>query len=68
LDKKRFDEKALSGDALFKMRDRLRIVLIATVLRETGFQLEQIEKVIKKNGIYLFNHIYKPQSLTTTQQ
>jgi hypothetical protein len=60
--------KALSGDDLFKMRDRLRIVLVATVLLETGFQLEQIEKVIRKNGIYLFNHIYKPQSLTAAPQ
>lgn len=64
----RLELKALKGDDLFKMRDRLRIVLIATVLLETGFQLEQIEKVIRKNGVYLFNHIYKPQSLTTISQ
>lgn len=54
------EKKALKGNMLYQVTDKLRIVLIATILSEAGFELTQIDALISKNGIYLFNHIYKP--------
>ncbi len=54
--------KALRGNELYQLTDRLRIVLLANILLQSGFELKQINEVIKNNGIYLFNHIYKPIS------
>jgi len=51
------EKKALKGHELFQLTEKLRVLLIAIVLLETGFTMEQIEILFERNEFNFFNHI-----------
>lgn len=53
------EKKALKNSQLFILTEKLRVILIASVLIETGFSIEQIDALFKKNEFRFFNHIIK---------
>jgi hypothetical protein len=50
-------KKALKSTELYTITEKLRVVLIVSVLIETGFSEKEIEKLFKKNEWRFFNHI-----------
>jgi hypothetical protein len=50
-------KKALRSSELYTLTEKLRVILIASVLIETGFREEEIEKLFKKNEGRFWNHI-----------
>lgn len=42
---------------LWVLSQKLKLILLAAVLQVTGFTNEQVEAMILKKGMYLFNHI-----------
>lgn len=52
-------EKVLSGSELSYLTQKLKVILIGTVLLETGFTLSEIEDILKRSGTYHFHHLIK---------
>jgi hypothetical protein len=52
------ESQALKGNDLYKLTQQLRVLLIAVILLETGFSIEEIENVLKKNEAFLFRHLF----------
>lgn len=50
---------AVSLGELFVMSEKLKIILLTSVLQKISFTEEDVEKMIFSNGIYLFNHLIK---------
>lgn len=53
------EKKALKSSKLFNLTEKLRVILLASVLIETGFSHEKINELFKKNEYKFFNHIIK---------
>lgn len=53
------ERKALKGGELFYLKERCKILLICFVLKEIGFTDGELEKIVFKKGVQLFNHIIK---------
>lgn len=51
------ERKALKDDKLFRLTEKLKIVLITVILLETGFSEEQIGKLFKRNEYRFFKHL-----------
>lgn len=56
---KRLEKKALKGAELMFLSQKLRLVLIAVVLIETGFKHDEINLLLKKIERMFFNHLIK---------
>jgi len=54
---KSLEKKAKKGSALFYLKEKLKILLICIVLKETGFSNQQIEKLLEKKEWIFFNHL-----------
>ncbi len=61
------DEKLKNGAAslgeLFQITERLKIILITSILKETGIEDSDLEKIIISKGVFLFNHIIKYENV-----
>jgi len=51
------EKKALRKTDLFLLTEKLRVLLIAIVLLETGFTDEQVDGLFERNEFKFFNHI-----------
>ncbi len=49
--------KALSGEDLFKLTEKLRILLVIIILSETGFSSKEIEELLLKHEYRFFNYL-----------
>lgn len=54
---KSLESKALKGNELYKLSEKLRVILIVLILKEIGFSLEQAEILLDRNESNFFNHI-----------
>lgn len=52
-------DKALTGNELYQMTQKLKVILIATVLMETGITNDELNEIFKKNASLHFNHLIK---------
>jgi ApeA N-terminal domain 1 len=61
------DEKLKDGSAslgeLFQMSERLKIILITSILKEVGVDDSDLERIIISKGVFLFNHILKYENV-----
>lgn len=53
----RLKKKALHGNDLFYLTERMKIFLVALLMREVGFTDEETEEIVLKRSIFLYNHI-----------
>lgn len=60
----KLEKKSLKGKHLFVLTEKLKIVLIGTVLIETGFTLEEVNKLFKGKDKYLYQHLYRKENYT----
>ena len=51
------EKKALEGKDLYHLSERLKLLLLILLLKETGFDESQISKIIIDSSHFLFNHI-----------
>jgi len=51
--------KAIKGSELFYLTEKLKIILIALILKESGFHREQIEQLFDRNEYRFYNHLIK---------
>lgn len=50
-------KKALKGNDLYKLNDKLKILLLGSVLLESGFTLDEINNLFKRIEMYHYNHL-----------
>lgn len=51
------ERKAKKGAELFTLTERLKVVLVCAVLKQTGFSPDQIETLFERNEFKFFNHL-----------
>ena len=51
--------KAVSLGELFMISEKLKIILLTSVLKKISFTETEVEKLVFSKGIYLFNHLIK---------
>jgi hypothetical protein len=56
----KMEKKALKRADLFYLTERLKVILVSAVLRETGFSYDLIENLLERNEYKYFNHIFEP--------
>ena len=54
------ERKAKKGAELFTLTEKLKVVLVCAVLKQTGFSADQIEALFDRNEFKFFNHILSP--------
>jgi hypothetical protein len=54
---KSIEKKAKKGGELFTLTEKMKVVLVCAVLRQTGFTAEEIEALFARNEFKFFNHI-----------
>ena len=54
---KSLEKKAKKGGELFILTEKLRVILVCAILKETGFSDSQIETLLERNEWKFFNHI-----------
>lgn len=54
---KRLENKALKGNQLFYLTEKLKVLLSVTVLQEIGIENIKVEFLLQKNEWRLFNHL-----------
>jgi hypothetical protein len=51
------EKKALKGEDLFYLTEKLKLVLVCALLKESGFSIDLIEELLLRNEYNFFNHI-----------
>lgn len=51
---KKLEKKALKGEQLFYLTEKLKILLISSILKEIGFSTNEIDRIIKNNEHNVF--------------
>jgi hypothetical protein len=54
---KKLEKKAKKTSELFQLKEKLKVILLAIVLKETGLEKTQIEKLLKDKEWIFFNHL-----------
>jgi len=54
------ERKAKKGAELFTLTEKLKVVLVCAVLKQTGFSPDQIQALFDRNEFKFFNHILSP--------
>lgn len=55
----KLEDKALTGNDLYQITDKLRVILIGSILLESGFSIDKINELLKRAENRFFNHLIK---------
>lgn len=56
----KMEKKALKGAELYHLTEKLKVILISAVLRETRFSYDLLENLLERNEYKFFHHIFEP--------
>jgi len=51
------EKKALKGEKLIFLTERLKVILACAFLLEAGFDRDKLQKLLERNGFRFFNHL-----------
>lgn len=58
----KLENKALKGNELYQLTQKLRVLLIITLLLETGFNKESVDMIFKNKENRFFKHLFEETS------